>query len=385
MKIVLAGVATISHFDSLIRILDSNNIDYYLIENKLLYHKIPKEYHDKVVMTDELPLDADLFIPFNEFWISKILLIKKRYRRIGPSLNALDSSRSKLRMSEILSLNGIKAVGRLPLEKISDLRSKKIVIRPDGGYSGYGILFTDRNKVSSLKQIENFALKNIPQSMNDILDIDITRFICEEFIEGQEYSADIFKNRQSISIIRLTKKKISYINNIPCVTGYLQVNVTPTFSNKLKSWVNAIFDKEDISFAQFDFIENSNNELLPIDFSCRVGSGVSDLIVNSANANLYAYCISNVIRREKYELSFRENWAQFNFIPQIYGVVNKIDISWPTPHIAIHKKYKGDLVKKKHFGSAGNRVIEIIEFLDYPELFDLRCEEINDRISIGLS
>ncbi|MBZ9631256.1 ATP-grasp domain-containing protein [Salegentibacter sp. LM13S] len=385
MKIVLAGVATISHFDSLIRILDSNNIVYYLIENNLLFHKIPKEYHDKVLMTDQLPLDADLIIPFNEYWISKILFIKKRYRRIGPSLNALYASRSKLKMSEILLSKGIKSVARFPLDKISCLRTKKIVIRPDCGYSGYGILFTEKDKVSTFDQIENIVLSNIPGSMNKILGIEHNQLICEGFIEGQEYSIDVFKNKESVSIIRLSKKKISYIDNVPCVIGYLQIKATSKFSKQIKSWVDAIFDKDDISFAQFDFIENSNNELLPIDFSCRVGSGVSDLIINSANANLYAYCISNVIRKEKYELSFQENWAQFNFIPQKYGGVKQIDISWPTPHIVIYKKNIGDLVKKKHFGSAGNRVIEVIEFLDHPELFDLRCKEINDRISVDLS
>lgn len=383
MKIILAGIATILHLESLLRVLDSNGINYCLIENHLLYHKIPGRYQEKVMMTDELPLDADLIIPFNEYWISKILLLKQKNKNIGPSFDALYSSRSKLKLSETLSSKGIKSVQRFPLERFSSLKTEKIVIRPDGGYSGYGILFIDKERISSLKAIEKVIEKKIPKAINDILGLKYSSLICEEFIEGQEYSVDVFKNRDSINIIRLSKKKVTFINNIPCVIGYLQIKATPEFSNKINDWVNSLFEKDDISFAQFDFIENKNRELLPIDFSCRVGSGVSDLITNSAGANLYAYCIANSVREEKLDLSFQENWAQFNFIPEKYGIISKIEILWPTPHTAVHKRNTGDDVKKKHSGSAGNRILEIIELLNDPKLFDVRCQEINHRITVN--
>lgn len=100
-----------------------------------------------------------------------------------------------------------------------------------------------------------------------------------DYEDGIEYSTDVFYNKGKLYFIRICEKIVRIINNRPCTIAYRLINPEVSMTESIESWCNSIYEKNNISFAQFDFIKrNSDNSFLPIDFSSRVAGGLHTLL-----------------------------------------------------------------------------------------------------------
>ena len=254
MRIILAGAYNITNIDTLIKIFKNNNIELMLIESHDMYLRLPEEHRKQVIDTEELPSCEGCIIPLNEYWVTKLLEAQNNGRQVGPSKKSLLASRSKLFLSDVLQHENLKYVPRFLIRDMKNLDCNKMIIRPDGGYSGYGVTIVDNkskaNELDIISQIENSS----PKKMLKILGQNEATAICEPFIDGVEFSTDFFKYKETVQIIRLSRKYIRWIKNSPCAIGYIQQNINSDIEVAIKEWANAIFEKQDISFGQIDFL-----------------------------------------------------------------------------------------------------------------------------------
>ena len=111
-----------------------------------------------------------------------------------------------------------------------------------------------------------------------LFEIENNNALVTEYIFGKEYSADIFYFKGKISLVRLCKKEIVFIHETPCTAVYQLLNPNEKIKSVLEKWCNTLFEKENISFGQFDFIEDCEDDFVPIDFAPRVGGGIEELL-----------------------------------------------------------------------------------------------------------
>ena len=308
MRVLFAGAGSLFGLEDIKQKCASKNLSADFIENSFMSEQLSDADKQYVLISDSLKYDEyDIILPANEYWLSKC--IEKNVANI--SCRAQKASRDKVYFSECLEKNHIPHCKQLNIDEL-DKTSGNIIIKPRYAYSGKGVSVFSPNSTQSLTNCIEFAKSGInkTKSIIKVSDNDVTFW---QYEEGIEYSADVFFDNGSINVIRICEKVIKIVNYRPCNLGYRLINSTPALLSALSSWCNALYNKNDISFAQFDFIKRyEDNEYIPIDYSSRVGGGVRSLLLQ-LKENPY----SGALVHKSY--SIQEGVTQINLLSKKSG------------------------------------------------------------------
>ena len=324
--------------------------------SELDLHGFPE--NEKIIFTTEIPPES-LVIPLSEYWIS--WCIKNGQCRI--SEKALKSSRSKSFFYKLMEEKGFDSPRIYPglSEAMSVLEEgMKIVVKPDGLHSGYGVEILDKSGKEKLSKYLDEASTLHNRTLR-IMEIENHGAILTEAVEGTEYSADCFFCNGRVSVVRICRKKTVILNEKPCSCVYILVNgedpIYGRFSEILEGWMKALFDETDISFGQFDFIVQNEGGIVPVDFASRVGGGISELLIESG-VNLYAESIACSFGSKEMETDFRKNLVQLMYLPVVSGYVHNDEYPLEEGRQHVFKK-KGDYVISNP-SSVGSRIALVV-------------------------
>lgn len=332
--LVFAGISSLYGLNDIKNYFEEMEINTVFIESKFMSKFIHEEVN--YISCDSFEIekkDTYLFLPLNEYWLT--YAYKNKLASI--SKEAYLSSRSKKHLSKLLEQSGIPNCKILSIDEAYKFveQGKKVLVKPDNYYSGHGVKIINKNNIG---KIESYILtgKEITEEAKNVLgnkEVDVEIW---EYLEGEEFSADIFVYKLKCKVLRLCRKRISIINDAPCNTAYFMITEHDTgITEEIKKWVNTIFDKNDISFAHFDFIrEKTTNQYIPIDFSCRVGGGMKELL-EKCGSNIYLDGLK--IINNQWGDSSKEMLYQLNILPTQKGVVYNDE----------YGEFSGELIKIK--------------------------------------
>lgn len=349
-KLVIAGACSVFGLSEIKASFAELGFDVSFIDAPFMagikIHEYPET--EEITYTAELPENA-VAVPLSEYWISYC----KKHGCGRISQAALESSRSKEYFYQFLKDHGFdfpetyrdENSARNALEK-----GKKIIIKPVGLHSGYGIEILDKNGKEKLSEYINQAA-NIKNRTLRLMEIENKGVMLTEAVEGPEYSADCFYFQGRVSIVRICRKLVTVINDKPCCAAYRLLSPKEDeykrFELYLKKWTESVFEENNISYAQYDFIDSPDGWVVPIDFASRVGGGISDLLIESGK-NPYALSVSGKL------FSLPENLCQFSYLPVVSGYVKNDDYPLREGKRRIFKK-RGDYVISNP-SSVGSRI-----------------------------
>ncbi len=368
-KIIFAGASVLFGLEKIREEFLNLNLDVLFFESPAIKKYFDFSAEQKIFFSTEIPSDA-VVVPLGEFWIS--YCIKNGGCKI--SKRALDASRSKkifydllspfFRVPEIFSVN--EAAQKILREE------KKIIVKPEGLFSGYGIKIVDRENFSDLEKIL-FNAANIKNNATKLFQLKNSHALATEFFDGEEFSADVFFFCGKISVVRFCKKEIAVIHGTPC-TAVCQILDCPDDVEKiLFAWTKILFDESDISFAQFDFIKTAENFFVPVDFSCRIGGGMKELLENFL-CNVYAESARKIFSSEK-KIGGKNQQEKFltqlNYLPTKSGIIFDDRYNLHPGKKYVFKK-KGDFVPCCP-SSASSRIASVVAECSMPvgkKIFD---------------
>ncbi|MCQ2982668.1 MAG: ATP-grasp domain-containing protein [Treponemataceae bacterium] len=219
-----------------------------------------------------------VLIPLSEYWISRCTDAGIPFA-VGPGPDALRASRSKTFLYETLSAAGIPVPATyadLQAARSAIAAGSRIVVKPDGLFSGYGVEIVGPENAGDL---EMHALKaaGLKNNATKLFQVESTDVLLSEHIAGIEYSADCWICGGTVTVVRVCRKHLAVINDKPCTIAVEYIPVPDTHRDPLAAWCRTLFGADDMSFAQFDYIDRGS-DLVPIDFACRVGGGMKTLL-----------------------------------------------------------------------------------------------------------
>ena len=370
-KVLFAGASSFFGLAEISKMLLSYDINASYIETSNMVKYLNHEDTGIVLIKENISTDYDSIIPLNEYWVSRC----KEANIPNISKIAFNASRSKIELSDVISKNNLDTCEYRSIDeelvKEIYLKNKKYIIKPEGMYSGHGIFILNKKNLHLLEDFCREAVL-IKDTTKDVLNIKKTKPVCFQYIDGDEYSADVFFYRGKCNIVRVCKKRIRIINNKPCVLGYLLL-YHDKFDAILRKWCYALFSENDISFAQFDFlVENQTNKIIPIDFSCRVGGGLKNLFA-AGNNNVYLRAMESAVSGAESNAANQKYNCQLNIIPEKEGIVKSNEYK-VVDGIVYVKKRKNDMVTQE-YASASNRIIELILNVDSEEAFEANADK----------
>lgn len=350
IKMFLAGACSVYGLSDLKNSFSSLGFDVSFVDAPFMagikIHEYPET--EEITYTAELP-ENSLIIPLSEYWISYC----KKHGSCRISQSALESSRSKEYLYDFLKTHGFdfpevyenQASAEKALES-----GKRIIIKPVGLHSGYGIEILDITGKEKLSEYINQAA-GIKNRTLRLMEIENKGVLLTEAVEGTEYSADCFYYDGRVSIVRICRKLITVINDKPCCAAYRLLSPSEAeyekFEPLLKEWTEALFEKGNISYAQYDFIDSTDGRVVPVDFASRVGGGISDLLIESGK-NPYALAVID----SDFELP--DGLYQFSYLPVVSGYVKNDDYPLRHGKKRVFKK-RGDYVISNP-SSVGSRI-----------------------------
>jgi hypothetical protein len=371
MTICFAGLSDVTSLREMDSILNGENINSYYLENDYYYAKsLEKEIimnvnNISISFLDDY--DIDIFIPCDEYWLTKYSNLSSA-EKVHISQQAIRASRSKWYLSDILLKNNVNTIKRWKsIYDMADIdNTEKIIIRPDTGYSSHGVTVTT---MATYEEDIGHYNDELNQERKRILGITSTEMIFERFIDGAEYCMDAFVCKGTVNIVRIFRKAIRWINGFPFIVGYKPIAVPEKYTNSIKTWINILFDKNDISFAQFDFIVDNEQQIFPIDFSCRLGGSIKHLMALSFSNNQYANAILNGFKQIEKTYNLTAEYAQYNIITTKKGYIYSIKFNQNLPCIqTFNNKETGDFLNGD-WGTTNSRVAEVIRSIDSEETF----------------
>lgn len=337
VPLLLAGAASLLGHDQILKAFADLGYTASFIEAPFIKkYMAPSSLYPATQYMDAAPAHS-IVVPLSEYWISQCT----KFHTCRISTTALKASRSKKFLYDFFSKN------RIPSPQIFDTLNKaqefidhggRVIVKPQGLFSGYGIKIVSMENRSEL---EHFAKRAASVNNNalKLFGITSTHALVTQVLEGTEFSADIFFYEGRISVVRLCRKVIANIHGTPCSAVCQLVPLTPKIEESLASWAELLFEKDNISFGQFDFIVTEESGIVPIDFACRIGGGMSELFSNHSR-NLYADAISG----STYQVEDNGTYlTQFNYLPTKSGKIENENYNLMEGKTTIYK-HKGDFV-----------------------------------------
>ncbi|GHT19929.1 hypothetical protein FACS1894189_8890 [Planctomycetales bacterium] len=386
IDLFLGGINYCCNLDLLYDVLQENAINPHLLETPNYYEKLSAKSRQRVISCNQIPTNVENFIPLDEFWVTAAIRHIYRIGReftIGPSLNLLKISRSKLLLANLLTQTGYPS----PICEVASFWQqakmfKNCILKPDSGYSGYGVRVIE-NKQQFAEGIA--AITALSQSsMASIMGVDKCVPIVEKLIEGKEYSVDLFCHQGFTQIIRLCQKQIRWYNRQPYVIGYRTIE-NKKITQTLKDITNTIYTKNDTAYGQLDFVIDNADNLICIDFSPRIGGGMIELERFCEQLGEAQRKVLLSIVNRQYIAEQVEGFCQYNVLPDKNGILKNIKIDWerklsPTNSRIFQYKNVGDEIDITSIGSAGSRIMEILEKNISEEDFIKTCDNLNQYV-----
>ncbi len=290
-KIVLAGACSVFGLEDLAAAFARLGFEADFVEATFMKPYLPNfgSKCKNITFTDESA--GSLLIPLSEYWISQC--IKGKNCKIAAS--ALKASRDKLFFNRLLQNVGLAATAiyETPQQALNAVKDGgTIFIKPAGANSGYGTAVVSARNIQDFERLYNEA-GAIKNKILSLMQVEKSGVMLCQYINGTEYSADCFVCRGRAKIVRLCRKSVLTINSKPCTATVQLIEPDGEIKDAIENWLNLLFEKNDVSFAQFDFIQNDQGEFVPIDFACRVGGGMAELL-GECEQNPYAAAVSAV-------------------------------------------------------------------------------------------
>ena len=313
MELFIAGATSVFGLEKIEEAFKFLGYQVHFVEATFMKSYATIDEDVAVTYVDSLP-ENSVIIPLSEYWISYCV----EHSSPNISQKALQASRSKKLLHTYLQEAGFSnfILYKTPSEAIEALKNdKKVLIKPEGLHSGFGVEVLDKSKITILeKQIEKTL--NLKTKTMKLMKVENKGYMLCEYVEGDEYSADCFYYKGRISLVRLCRKEIILINDKPCTAVYQLIEPTEEITKVLFGWTKTLFEKDNLSFAQFDFIITPQNHIIPIDFACRVGGGLTELL-SQTNTNPYADSIKG-----EYSINHHQGvLTQFNYLPTKTGYI----------------------------------------------------------------
>lgn len=351
-KIILAGASSVMGHEKIIEAFSSIGMDATFIEAPFV-KKYFKDASDKFIYTENLPPETTA-IPLSEYWISQCI----KARQCAISERALKASRSKKYLYEILKTAGIKTPEIFTsLEGARNFilnDNGKVIVKPEGLFSGYAVKTVGEENLNNLEELVLKA-SDVHNNAIKLFGIESKGALVTELISGNEYSADLFFCRGRLSLVRLSKKVVVEIHGTPCTVICQLVPCGESFFEQMSKWCRVLFDDGNVSFAQFDFIDCGDGQLVPIDFACRVGGGMAELF-GECESNVYA----DAVVGKQYEVRASKGYlTQLNYVPTKSGIIEKDDYNLAEGKQFIYK-HKGDFVPESP-SSVASRIAVVIK------------------------
>ncbi len=287
--VFIAGATSIFGLDRMKAEFEAAGFDTAFVDAPFMRPFASADETENIAFSASIKCPGNSFIiPLSEYWIS--YCIENNNARI--SRRTLSASRSKEFLYNVLATKNIDVpkAFRTKEEALEALKTgRKIIVKPKGLHSGYGVEIVEEADPALLDK-HFLCAGSITNKAMRIMNIENEGAMLSEFIEGTEFSADCFCFNGKKSLVRLCKKNIVSIKGKPCTAACQIVVPTPEIVSALQSWLDALFDDSDISFAQFDFIIEETGRLIPIDFAARVGGGMLELL-KELPFNVYAEAV----------------------------------------------------------------------------------------------
>lgn len=365
-KLILAGAGSLFGHEKILESFRALGFDPVFVEVPYIKKYMSQQNHDgtlddrTILFTEELESrEPAIVIPLSEYWISKCAQLElgktsSEKNQCLISDVALKASRSKKFLYEVLKSAGftvpkIFADAQEAREFISKDRSHRVVVKPEGLFSGYGVKVVGTENLGKLEQYEYNAC-NVHNNAIKLFRISSSNALITQALEGTEYSADVFFFRGKVSIVRVCRKVIVNIHDSPCTAICQLVESTTAMRQAIEGWCHAIFGGQDVTFGQFDFIdmnpkteENSETEaapdaraesrpadFAPIDFACRIGGGMAELLSEyerETDINVYARAVGeSLFPQNSCNSACKKNpeelyWTQHNYLSTKSGTL----------------------------------------------------------------
>ena len=371
-KVVIAGASELDNIEGFLHSTLDFNIEFILIENEFMFKHIPLEHHKYVIKTEEFEYKGEVFLPLNEYWVSLAI----EYQVSNISEQALLASRSKFYLSKVLSEQGLSCVKRYFIDDIPHGYINKYLARVDTGYSSYGVISYKQLGQYDKQKIIKAVNSSVSNSMQNILNVKSNQIVVEDFIEGDEYSVDVYVDQNTVKILRLCHKNIKWINGKPVCESYITIPFQGGLASVITKWCNALFGSSSQCFGQFDFIVTDKGPLA-IDFSCRIGGGLRAL---KQFTQKNSYIFNAMFSSSNY---FSSYFCQKNLFSNQSGQIVSIDYSIPTDCMIWIEKNVGD--RLHHNLSSSNAKIAALCF--QAESFDEaieRSQNLTSKVSINV-
>ena len=298
--VFIAGATSIFGLDRMKAEFEAAGFDTAFVDAPFMRPFASADETENIAFSASIKCPGNSFIiPLSEYWIS--YCIENNNARI--SRRALSASRSKEFLYNVLASKNIDVpkTYHTKEEALEALKNgRKIIVKPKGLHSGYGVEIVEEADPALLDK-HFLCAGSITNKAMRIMNIENEGAMLSEFIEGTEFSADCFCFNGKKSLVRLCKKNIVSIKGKPCTAACQIVEPTPEIVSALQSWLDALFDDSDISFAQFDFIIEETGRLIPIDFAARVGGGMLELL-KELPFNVYAASVKEAAASSRKKL-----------------------------------------------------------------------------------
>lgn len=344
---VLAGASSIENIPRFLDTITQANLSVVLVENAAMRAYIPVEHRSLVIYRDDLPDTGTPIVPLNEFWVSRA--IRASVANIAPQ--ALRASRSKHYLSALLAASGLHALPRRYLEEVTAPYPARYLARLDAAYSGYGIVRYVEAGHFEPKRIARSVRRDASCAMSVVLDDDTSRVVVEDYLDGAEFSADVFVHQGRPTVLRLFRKTVAWIRGKPVCESYIAMPLDPTLLASIHDWCAALYSSGCTSFGQFDFIV-VDGRAFAVDFSCRIGGGM-DAIKRFAGLDNYTALALSCGRP-----NFVPYTVQKNVLSPQSGRLAHFACQLPQTHQATIYKQTGELLSD-NVASSSARIAEI--------------------------
>ena len=367
---VLAGAFSIEDIPQFLEKTKQAGMAVLLVENAAMLGHIPVQHRSLVTCSEDIPDTSAPVVPLNEFWVSRA--IRAGVANIAP--HALRASRSKHYLSERLAACGLHALPRRYLEDVVTPYPDRYLARLDAAYSGYGIVRHTEAGRFDPRAIAGEVQGDAGRTMHAVLDYDVARVVVEDYLDGEEYSADVFVHQDRPVVLRLFRKTVAWISGRPVCDSYIAVPHDPALCAVIHDWCAALYSPGCTSFGQFDFIV-VDGRAVAVDFSCRIGAGL-DAIKRFAGIASYA-----AVALAGGTPSFAPFTVQKNVLARQPGRLANFACRLPQGYQVTVRKHAGDLLPK-NICSSNARIAEICFAARDMDDAASKAQALDDKVSI---
>ena len=369
---VIAGALSIEDIPQFLETTMQAGVTVLLLENAAMLARIPEQHRSRVICSEDLPDICATVIPLNEFWVSRA--IRAGVANISP--HALRASRSKHDLSARLAAFGLHTLSRRYLEDVAPPYPDRYLARLDAAYSGYGIVRHAEAGRFDPAEIARVVQGDAGLTMLAVLDDAARQVVVEDYLEGEEYSADVFVHQGRPVVLRLFRKIVVWIGGRPVCDSYIAMPHDPALCAAIHDWCEALYSAGCTSFGQFDFIV-VNGRAIAVDFSCRIGGGLGAIKRFAGIASYTALALVGCTP------SFVPFTVQKNVLARRAGRLENFSCQLPqTYQVTVHKQ-AGDLLPENTC-SANARIAEICFAARDLDDATVMAQALDEKVSINI-